>query len=232
MNLIKKLLFCTIISLIYILNLFSQSSLEQIIDKQIRYNKWDIAKTELENYIRSYPSDSEGYRLYGIVLYELKLFDEAIIAIRNAINFEKSDEKKGELYYNLGLNYFAKGLKNIALEMFELSTALNKTLDLPYYFKGLIYYENKEPEKAISNWRQYTLLTTNSEKRAKMQQIVLLYEKQIQEEKLRLEEEKKKREELMKNLLKEIETQEKDTKSLEADKKKVKQEKIEFEELK
>lgn len=226
----KKYIF--ILFVFVIIKSFPQSKLDEIIDKHIRFNKWDGAKNELEVYIRNYPTDSEAYRLYASVLYELNKYDDAIIALRNAISFEKSDEKKGELYYNLGLNYYSKNLKSIALEMFDLATSLNKTLDLPYYFKGLIYYENRESEKALFNWKQYIMLTTNVEKRSKMQQIVMLYEKEIEAEKLRIEEEKRQKEEMMKNLLKEIEKEDKDSKSLEADKKKKRDDKIEFEDLK
>jgi len=150
--------------------------LNSIIDKYFRFNKWDDAKNELEIYIKSNPIDPDAYRLYGSVLSELKLFDDAIISLRNAINYEKSDEKKGELYYNLGLNYYSKGLKSVAIQMFDLSTNLNNILDLPYYIKGVIYYENKEPGKAISNWKQYITLASNKEKKEKMEKIIALYE--------------------------------------------------------
>jgi len=210
--------------------LSANEKLNSIIDKYFRYNKWSDAKNELEIFIKSYPSDPDAYRLYGSVLSELKLYDEAILSLRNAINYEKSDEKKGELYYNLGLNYYSKGLKSVAIQMFDMSTNLNNILDLPYYIKGVIYYENKDSEKAITNWKQYITLASNKEKKEKMEKIVALMEKQIVDEKLRLEEEKRKKEELMNKLLKELESGE--SKSLEADKKKEKDNKIEFEELK
>jgi len=230
-NLIIKIIF---LFTILFLNsgLSSSDKLNSIIDKYFRFNKWNDAKNELEIYIKSYPSDPDAYRLYGSVLSELKLFDDAIISLRNAINYEKSDEKKGELYYNLGLNYYSKGLKSVAIQMFDLSTNLNNILDLPYYIKGVIYYENKEPEKAISNWKQYITLALNKEKKEKMEKIIALYEKQLTDEKLRIEEEKRKKEELMNKLLKELEGESGESKSLEADKKKEKNNKIEFEELK
>ncbi|MBN2546704.1 MAG: tetratricopeptide repeat protein [Spirochaetes bacterium] len=203
-----------------------------IIDKYFRFNKWNDAKNELEIYIKSYPTDPDAYRLYGTVLAELKLYDEAIISLRNAINYEKSDEKKGELYYNLGLNYYSKGLKSVAVQMFDISSNLNNILDLPYYIKGVIYYENKEPEKAITSWKHYVTLASNKEKKEKMERIIALYEKQLLDEKLRIEEEKRKKEELMNKLLKELEGESGESKSLEADKKKQKDNTIEFEDLK
>lgn len=216
-----KIIFSLFLLFASFLSLFS-NDINTIIDKTIRFDKWGEAKVELENYLKNNPGDSNGYALYGVVLKELKLYDEAIIATRNAINFEKSDSKKGEYYYNLGNIYYAQNLKDLAIQIYEKSLNLNPNLFQSYYMLGLIYYEKKEYEKCIEQWKFYVTLSTNIEKKNKILRVIAKFEKDIEEAKKREEErrrreeeERRKREEYLKNLKKELEDSQKDSKSLE-----------------
>ncbi|HOJ64681.1 MAG TPA: tetratricopeptide repeat protein [Spirochaetota bacterium] len=206
----------------FFLSLLFADDLNNIIEKTIRFDKWEEAKIELENYLKSNPTDSNAYSLYGVVLKELKLYDEAIIATRSAINFEKEDIKKGEYYYNLGNIYYVKGLKDLAIQSYEKALNLNPNLFQAYYMLGLIYYENKEYEKCIEQWKFYVTLSTNIDKKNKILRVIAKFEKEIEEEKRRAEErkrkeeeERRKREEYLKNLKQELEESQKDSKSLE-----------------
>jgi tetratricopeptide (TPR) repeat protein len=226
-KILSLLLFLIILSF----NLYC-NSLNDIIDNTVRYDKWDDAKIQLENYIKDNPGDANALSVYSSVLQNLKLYDLAITAMKNAINFETSDEKKGNYYFDLGQYYYAKKLNDIALEMYTKSLSLNSTLAEPYYMIGRINYENKNIDKSYEYWKKYIGLTTNIDKKKKLQMIIdryenekaeaerLLAEKKLkdEEEKKRLEEEQKKKEQLLKDLMKELEGDKADSKSLEENK--------------
>jgi tetratricopeptide (TPR) repeat protein len=231
--------------LIVSLQLYS-STLNDIIDKTVRFNDWINAKIQLEDYLKSNASDSYAYSVYAEVLNNLKLYDQAISAEKNAITNEKNEEKKGEYYYNLGNYYYNKNVKDISLQMYEKSLSYNNMLAETYYNIGLINYENKDIDKCIENWKKYINLTSNMVKREKIQNVIALYEKKKieeqqlaeakrlkdEEERKRLEEEKRKKDEMLKDLLKELENDQQDSKSLEDSKIKKKKSDVEFEDIK
>jgi len=112
---LKKLFFIFFVNIIITLSIYC-NTLNDILDKYIRFNNWAEAKTKLEEYIKQNPTDSYAYSLYAGTLNELKLYDEVIISLKNAINYENSVEKKGELYFNLGNAYYNKNSKEVSLE--------------------------------------------------------------------------------------------------------------------
>jgi tetratricopeptide (TPR) repeat protein len=225
----KKLFF--ILNFIIIISYIYCNTLNDIIDKTVRFNKWDDAKKQLESYLSNNPVDSFGYSIYAAVLNELKLYDEAIIAVRNAINYENSNEKKGLLYFDLGTYYYNKGLKDVAVQNYNKSLEYNSNIDSTYYMLGTIYYENKDYDRAILNWKKYVEITANADKRAKMQAILAKFEKQLMEKKLKEEEEKRLREEFLNKIKEELSKDQNDSKSLETDKNKTQKSKEMYEEI-
>ncbi len=212
--------------------------INEIIDKYIRFDKWEESKIQLETYLKKNPTDSNAYALYGIVLKELKEYDNAIVATRSAINFEKIEEKKGEYYYNLGTIYYIQNLKDLAIQSYEKALTLNPNLAQSYYMLGLIYYENKDYEKCIEKWKYYVTLSTNIDKKNKIMKVIARFEKDLAEEKrraeerrLKEEEERRKREEYLKSLKKELEESQKDSKSFEEYKIKENKKEADIEEL-
>ena len=209
----------------------NQNDINYIIDQYIRFNKWQEAKKELEIYLKSNPTDTFAYSIYAQTLYELKLYDDAILATRTAINYEKSDEFKAELYNNLGFYYYCKGLNDIALEMYTKSTSLRSDLDTTYYNIGVLYLDKQDYDNVLSNWKKYINLTNNFEKKTKMQQIIAKLEKKILEDKLKKEEEERLKEEFLNKLKEDLEKDKTESKSLEADKKKTQHSEKELEEI-
>lgn len=208
---ILLLFFIIIISNVYC------NTLNDIIDKSIRFNKWEEARAKLEKYLSSNPTDTHGYSIYASVLNQLTLYDDAILAVRSAINYEKNNNKKSEFYFNLGTYYYNKGLKDIAMDSYNKSLKLNKKLDSPYYMIGLINYENKDFDNAISNWKSYIEYTDNAEKREKLREAITKFEKHVLDDKLKKEEEARQKEEFLKNLLEELAKNEDESKGKESD---------------
>jgi len=213
--------FIIVVSLLYC------NTLKNIMDSTIRLNKWNDAKKELELYLNENPSDSYAYSVYAAVLNELKLYDDAIIAIRHAINYEKSNKTKANLYSDLGLYYYNKGLKDVSLESYLKSLDYNNKLDSSYYMIGAIFFEKEDYENTILNWKKYIEVTDNIEKKIKIEKII----NKLVEKKLKEEEERKLKEEFLKKLKDELLKEESESKSLETDKNKTTSSDEDFEEI-
>ncbi len=225
----KKYLFVSLF-IIIIYSVYC-NTLNDIIDKTVRFNKWQDAKVQLESYIANNPGDSYAYSIYAAVLNELKMYDEAINAERNAINYENSDEKKGALYFDLGNFYYNKGLKDIAIQNYTKSLQYNGNIDSSYYMLGTAYYELKNYDKALESWKKYVEVTANAEKRTKMQAIIAKFEKQIEDQKLKEEEAKKQKEEFLKKIQEELNNDKNNSKSLGTDKDKTQKSKEMFQDI-
>lgn len=229
----KNILFFLLFLILIISPIYSnnENEINYIIDKYIRFNKWREAKKELDDYLKNNSTDTFAYSIYAEVLKELKLYDEAIIATRTAINFEKKDDFLAELYNNLGFYYYCKGINDIALDMYKKSISLRNDIDSTYYNIGVLYLEKKDYDNAITNWKKYITLTTNADKKIKLQEILSKLEKQLVAEKLKKEEEDKLKEEYLKKLKEELEKEKAESKSLETDKNKAKNSEKELEEI-
>ncbi len=217
--------FIIIVSLIYC------NTLNNIIDKSIRFNKWDDAKNELEFFLKDNPADTNALAIYAAVLNELKMYDEAILAVNKAISYESSNDKKSKLYFDLGNYYFNKGLKEQALLNYQKSIEYNKNTDSSYYMAGLVYFENNDLDKALTNWKKYVEITNNIDKKIKMQKIISKLENMIADKKLKDEEERKKKEDYLKKLKDDLSKDKEDSQSLESDKNKTKKSDEYYEEI-
>ena len=173
----------------------SAKTLNEIIDETIRYNNWQQARIELDAYTKANPNDADAFGLYAVALSQLKNYDEAIRACRTAINLEKSDEKKGEYYYNLGTFYYNMGVTDVAVSMYDKSIALNTMLAQPYYMLGLINFDKKDFDQCISYWTQYMSLCENDIKRAKIREAIGKIQRYKEAEAERIEQERRQAEE-------------------------------------
>ena len=173
----------------------SAKTLNEIIDETIRYNNWQQARIELDAYTKANPNDADAFGLYAVALSQLKNYDEAIRACRTAINLEKSDEKKGEYYYNLGTFYYNMGVTDVAVSMYDKSIALNTMLAQPYYMLGLINFDKKDFDQCISYWTQYMSLCENDIKRAKIREAIDKIQRFKEAEAQRIEQERRQAEE-------------------------------------
>ena len=227
----KIIIFLYLFIIIFHVFCTNENNINYIIDHYIRFNKWQEAKKELESYLKNNPTDTYAYSIYAQTLFELNLYDDAILATRTAINYEKTDEFKAELYNNLGFFYYCKGLNDLALEMYNKSISLRSDLDTTYYNLGLIYLNKEDYDNVLINWKKYINLTNNIEKKTKMQQIIAKLEKKILEDKLKKEEEEKLKEEFLKKLKEDLEKDKTESKSLEADKNKTQHSEKELEEI-
>lgn len=207
--------------------LASGETLKEIINKTIRFDDWQGAKSRLEKYIQDNPYDVEAFILYAEVLSTLNLHDDAILAMRKALTFEKDSLQRSYLYYNLGNYYLMKDINNTALEMFKKSVELNPGFDSPYKQMGLIYYKDENYKELLKSWKNYVKVTTDENKKEKINRLITIIEGELE----KIEEEKRLREEFIKQIVSEIENIETDSKSLEADTNKTQSSDEDFEEI-
>ena len=194
----KKFTFFIIYNILFLFLIvfgISAKSLNEIIDETIRFNNWQQARIELDAYTKANPNDADAFGLYAVALSQLKNYDEAIRACRTAINLEKSDEKKGEYYYNLGTFYYNMGVTDVAVSMYDKSIALNTMLAQPYYMLGLINFDKKDFDQCISYWTQYMSLCENDIKRAKIREAIGKIQRYKEAEAERIEQERRQAEE-------------------------------------
>jgi tetratricopeptide (TPR) repeat protein len=205
---------CILLAIILPISLYC-NTLNDIIDESVRFDNWGEALTRLEEYVVENPADARGHLWHGLVLEQLGKYDEAILAMRNAINYEQTSEKKGEYYYNLGKVYYSKKVNETALEMFNKATIYNSLIPQPWYFIGTIHYQAGRYDEFMAAWRKFITLSTDKRKNAKMQRVMALLTKKIEDDRLRAEEEKRLREEFLNNLMKELEEKSSEASSLE-----------------
>lgn len=214
----KKIVILGFILLAFSLN---AKTLNDIIDETVRYNNWSAAKDELDVYLRTNQNDAAAFSLYSVALSQLKDYDGAIKACRNAITLESSTEKKGEYYYNLGSYYYSSNILDVAVSMYQKSIELNSLLAQPYYMLGLIMFNRKDYNQCVNYWTSYVSLCEDSVKREKIQDAINKIksfaeaeEKRIEQEKIAAEEAKKKRDEYLQNLKDELSDSNKESKNL------------------
>ena len=81
---------------------------------------FNSAKDAYQKAIEISPQEDFYYNL-GDVLVELKDWDSAINAFNKVL---ETDKKDGNCYFNLGICYFNKNEKNLALDAFQKAVAL------------------------------------------------------------------------------------------------------------
>jgi len=171
-------------------------TLTEIIDNFIRFDDWSGAKVQLENFIKSNPTNPHAYSLYASTLTELNLLNDSIKALKNAIYYEKAPDKKSKYYFDLGRVYYSLKSFDIASKNFSKSIQFDDFLSSSYYFRGVISYKNDKIDDAIDDWESYIKLSTNNIKKQKLRNIIALLQKNAAD-RARLEEEKKLREQAL-----------------------------------
>ena len=162
------------------------------------------------------------------------MYDESIVALRNAINNEKSNEKRVNSIL-IWVTSFEKGQKDISIEMYQKSLEFNDMLSQSYYMMGLVNFEKDSLNDTLVNWKKYLLYSIDIEKKRVIEQIVAKIEDDIKTKKYleekRAEEEKIKKERLLNSLKDMLENDKKTSTSFEEYKIDKKKKEIELEEI-
>jgi tetratricopeptide (TPR) repeat protein len=123
-------------------------------DKQIDINKQfpeieevsDTLIDELNEYLRRFPENPEGYYKLGRAHLKKKSYDEAIDAFREAISL---NSEKPDYYYNLGCAYFESNRLELALSEFKEAIKLDNEFETAYFKAGCVFLELEKYHEAI-----------------------------------------------------------------------------------
>ncbi|HPD19074.1 MAG TPA: sigma 54-interacting transcriptional regulator, partial [Candidatus Goldiibacteriota bacterium] len=106
--------------------------------------------------VLKYDSKNElSYANLGDIYFKDGNYDVAIENYNYAINVSSDSRRKSNLYNDLGLSYFRKGLTNEAMECFKNSVILNPENKNALYNLGLIYVKSGMKDEIKDDYREF-----------------------------------------------------------------------------
>lgn len=121
----------------------------------VYYNNLDDYKNALQYYDLALRFDEENskdcYYKKGWILMGQEKYDDAIIALQKAANYDAKDYASRE---QLGYAYFMQNKYDTAIEQFNNALEINAQSRISYYYKGLSYASLNQKTKAMEAYAQ------------------------------------------------------------------------------
>ena len=111
------------------------------------------AEKEYLNIAKKVKPNHELLNLYGVILFELKKYDQAIIQLKKSIEINPNYYQG---YNSLGNIFFKKNDFNEALEAYQKAIDLKIDYYESYHNKGNVYLKLKQIDKALENYNLST----------------------------------------------------------------------------
>ena len=111
------------------------------------------AEKEYLNITKKVKPNHELLNLYGVILFQLKKYDQAIIQLKKSIEINPNYYQG---YNSLGNIFFKKNDFNEALEAYQKAIDLKFDYHESYYNKGNVYLKLKQIDKALENYNLST----------------------------------------------------------------------------
>ena len=125
-------------------NEFSLIKLKSLVDNK----NYELAKINLQDYIKTNKNDSEAFNLLGVCFFELNELKEAEIEFGNALEIEKNYK----YYYNRGNVRIELNKLNLALKDFNKAITLNSDEGDIYNNRGNLFYRIKKKRTEETRW--------------------------------------------------------------------------------
>ncbi len=191
------------------------------------------AASYLSNGLESGSGTKNDYNYLGIAYQQLEEYDKAVAAFQQGI--ERTSPPHGQLYFNMGNNFFAAGDYSGAERAFTQAISQGSSPNQAYLNRANTRMKLEKLTDAVSDYRYYLLRVPADPQRPVIEELISRIEafqlseaerKQMEEEQRRQEEERQRA--LLESVLKSLETVEGDTVNLEADSEDVEGFDIEF----
>ena len=111
------------------------------------------AEKEYLNIAKKIKPNHELLNLYGVILFELKKYDQAVIQLKKSIEINPNYYQG---YNSLGNIFFKKNDFNEALEAYQKAIDLKFDYYESYHNKGNVYLKLKQIDKALENYNLST----------------------------------------------------------------------------
>lgn len=185
-------------------------------------NKPKEAIQLLSRVIEGGDATMEAYLYLGVAYQQVGEYDRAIETLKRGIEF--SLPPHGQMYYNLGNNYFALGNSEEAEISYTQATAQGDAPNTVYLNRANARMNMKEFAGAVSDYREYLDRETAAPQREVIEEMIRRVEAYLSEEELmrkqealRRKEEEERQRRLLESVLDSLENIEDDTVNLRAD---------------
>ena len=111
------------------------------------------AEKEYLNIAKKVKPNHELLNLYGVILFELKKYDQAVTQLKKSIEINP-DYYQG--YNSLGNIFFKKNDLNAALEAYQKAIDLKFDYYETYHNRGNVYLKLRQIDKALENYNLST----------------------------------------------------------------------------
>ncbi len=132
------------------LNATELDYLEQSI-AAIEQREFNYALNLLNKLTEQYPESVLGHDLKGLVLTELKYYEDAYLALQRAV---KMEPRYPIVWYNKGKLAIREGDYTLANSYFERAISLQHDLTKAYFDMALLKLRNGEPEAALEDYNK------------------------------------------------------------------------------
>ena len=111
------------------------------------------AEKEYLNIVKKIKPNHELLILYGVILFELKKYDQAVIQLKKSIEINPNYYQG---YNSLGNIFFKKNDFNEALEAYQKAIDLKFDYHETYHNRGNVYLKLRQIDKALENYNLST----------------------------------------------------------------------------
>ena len=111
------------------------------------------AEKEYLNIAKKVKPNHELLNLYGVILFELKKYDQAVIQLKKSIEINPNYYQG---YNSLGNIFFKKNDFNAALEVYQKAIDLKFDYHEAYHNRGNVYLKLRQIDKALENYNLST----------------------------------------------------------------------------
>ncbi len=111
------------------------------------------AEKEYLNITKKVKPNHELLNLYGVILFQLKKYDQAIVQLKKSIEINPNYYQG---YNSLGNIFFKKNDFNAALEAYQKAIDIKFDYNETYHNKGNVYLKLRQIDKALENYNLST----------------------------------------------------------------------------
>jgi len=181
-------------------------------EKLLREDKPEEARPLFEEALSANPQDERVYIYLGIVYEQLAQPEKSISIMQRGIEVAKTI--KDILYYNIGNNFYRRGEKILAEEMYTKAIKQNSNFSEPYLNRANARLSQENFRGALNDYTIYLKLKPNTVQRPQIERMIALLTGLLGDQEKKETEKIAKEKALMKQVLDSLKNASADTQNL------------------